>query len=144
LSRFFVSICLFLSGLMAACGGDELPPREQIPVLRSRLFALQKGLSERNRGAIDSLLSVDILDIHQDSDSLLRFVYGSDGDFPFSQLGDYTIFFSNKLAVIDCFVMDSTARHDRPLRLIYKLDNDQWLLKEFRAGVADSASRHGP
>jgi len=140
LSRFFAFACLFLSGLMAACGGDELPSREQIPVLRGRLFALQKGLSERNRSAIDSLLSVDILDIHQDSDSLLRFVYGSDGGSPFSQLGDYTIFFSNELAVIDCFVMDSAARHDRPLRLIYKRDNGLWLLREFRAGGADSTS----
>jgi len=124
---------------MGACGGEELPSREQIPVLQSRLFALQKGLSERNRSAIDSLLSVDILDVHQGSDSLLRFVYGSDGGFSFSRLGDYTIFFSNELAVIDCFVMDSTARRDRPLRLIYKLDDDLWLLKEFRAG-ADSTS----
>jgi hypothetical protein len=140
LSRSFALVCLFLSGLLTACGGEELPSREQIPVLRGRLLALQKGLSQRNRSAIDSLLSVDILDLHQDSDSLLSFVYGSDGGSPFSQLGDYTIFFSNELAVIDCFLMDSTARHDRPLRLIYKLDNGLWLLKEFRAGGADSTS----
>lgn len=140
MTRFFAFVCLFLSGLMSACGGEEFPSREQIPVLRSRLSALQKGLSERNRSAIDSLLSVDILDVHEDSDSLLRFVYGSDGGSSFSRLGDYTIFFSNELAVIDCFVMDSAARHDRPLRLIYKLDNDLWLLKEFRAGGADSTS----
>ena len=125
---------------MGACSSEELPSREQIPILRSRLMALQKGLSERNRSAIDSLLSVDILDVHQDSDSLLRFVYGTDGGSSFSRLGDYTIFFSDELAVIDCFVMDSTTRHDRPLRLIYKLDNDLWLVKEFRAGSADSTS----
>jgi hypothetical protein len=140
LSRFLVSVLLFLSGLLIGCGGEELPSREQIPVLRGKLFALQKGLSERNRSAIDSLLSVDILDIHEDSDSLLRFVYGSDGSYPFKQLGDYTIFFSNELAVIDCFVMDSTAKRDRPLRLIYGLDHKLWLLKEFRPGGADSTS----
>jgi len=76
---------------MAACGEEELPSREQIPVLRGRLFALQQALSEQNRGAIDSLLSVDILEFHQDSDSLVRLVYGADGNYPFRQLGDYTI-----------------------------------------------------
>ena len=140
MSRFFALVCLSLAGLLTACSSDELPSREQIPVLQGRLFALQKGLCERNRSAIDSLLSVDILDLHQDSDSLLRFVYGPDGGFPFSQLGEYTIFFSNELAVIDCFVMDSTARRDRPLRLIYKRDKNLWLLKEFRTGDVDSTS----
>ena len=140
MSPFFASVLLLFSGLLIGCGGEELPSREQIPVLRGKLFALQKGLSERDRSAIDSLLSVDILDIHQDSDSLLRFVYGSDGNYSFKQLGDYTIFFSNELAVIDCFVMDSTARRDRPLRLIYGLDHDLWLLKEFRPGGVDSTS----
>ena len=125
---------------MAACGEEELPSREQIPVLRARLSALQQALSERNRPAVDSLLSVDILELHQDSDSLLRFVYGPEGTFPFRQLGDYTIFFSNELAVIDCFLMDSTAGHNRPLRLIYKFDHDLWLLKEFRVGDTDSTS----
>jgi hypothetical protein len=67
-------------------------------------------------------------------------VYGSDGSYSFKQLGDYTIFFSNELAVIDCFVMDSTARRDRPLRLIYGLDHDLWLLKEFKSGGVDSTS----
>jgi hypothetical protein len=131
-------ICFSLAVLLAACSKEELPSREQIPVLRGRLFALQQALSGQKRGAIDSLLSVDILELHQDSDSLLRFVYGADGTFPFRRLGDYTIFFSNELAVIDCFVMDSTARHDRPLRLIYKLNNKSWLLKEFRTGGTDS------
>lgn len=140
MSRFIVSFLLLLSGLLIGCGSEELPSREQIPVLRARLFALQQGLSERNRPALDSLLSVDILDIHEDSDSLLRFVYGSDGSYSFRQLGDYTIFFSKDLAVIDCFVMDSTARRDRPLRLIYGLDHDIWLLKEFKPGGADSTS----
>jgi len=44
------------------------------------------------------------------------------------------------LAVIDCFLMDSTAGHNRPLRLIYKFDHDLWLLKEFRVGDTDSTS----
>jgi hypothetical protein len=140
LSRFFAPVLLLLSGLLIGCGSEELPSREQIPVLRGKLLALQKGIGERNRSAIDSLLSVDILDIHEDSDSLLRFVYGSDGSYSFKQLGDYTIFFSNELAVIDCFVMDSTARRDRPLRLIYGLDHDLWLLKEFKSGGVDSTS----
>ena len=124
--------------LLSSCGKEKLPSREQIPVLRERLFALEAGLREHNRAAIDSLLSVDILDYKQDSDSLLRFVYRPDGTFAFRKLGDYTIFFSRELAVIDCFIMDSTGEHDRPLRLMYRHDRDIWLLTEFREGHPDS------
>ena len=91
-------IFLIVAGLIVSCHKEKLPSREQIPILRSRLFSLQEALSQRNRSAMDSLLSADILDLHEDSDSLLRFVYGADGSFPFRELGDYTIFFSNDTA----------------------------------------------
>ncbi len=120
------------------CSGDDLPSRNQIPVIRQRVFALEEGIRARNRAGIDSLLSVDILDAKENTDSLLRFVYGSDDRFPFKKLGDYTIFFSKEIGVVDCFIMDSTQNHDRPLRLKYKLSHKLWLLTEFAAGNPDS------
>ncbi|MEW5795639.1 MAG: hypothetical protein AB1772_04690 [Candidatus Zixiibacteriota bacterium] len=124
--------------LLMGCGKDELPSREQIPILHERLFVLERGLRDHNRAAIDSLLSVDILDHKQDSDSLLRYVYRPDHSFAFQKLGDYTIFFNRDLAVIDCFIMDSTSGHDRPLRLTYRLDDDRWLVTQFAEGHPDS------
>jgi hypothetical protein len=126
--------------VLAGCGAEELPSRDQIPILRKRVYALEEGIRQRSRASIDSLLSVDILDLKEDSDSLLKFVYGADGRFEFKGLGDYTIFFSKEIGVVDCFIMDSTGRFDRPLRLTYKLDDKVWLLTEFRAGHPDSTA----
>ena len=124
--------------VLGGCGGQDLPSRDQIPVLRQRVYALEEGIRTRSRAGIDSLLSTDVLDVKESSDSLLKFVYGSDDRFPFKKLGDYTIFFSKEVGVVDCFIMDSTENHDRPLRLKYKLDGKLWLLTEFQAGHPDS------
>jgi len=134
-------LVLILVGLVlffAGCAEEKLPSRDQIPILKQSLYALEQAVNVRNRAAVDSLLSVEILDAGQDSDSLLRFVYGPADDFPFYRLGDYDIFYSNDIAVINCYIMDSTEQTDRPLRLLYKHKEELWLLKEFRVGDADT------
>lgn len=138
--RSGLRVMLLAAVLLAysGCGDEKLPSRDEIPVLKQSLFALEQGLRTRNLAGLDSLLSVDILDIGQDSDSLLRFAYGPLGDFPFSRLGDYDIFFNNELAVINCYIMDSTSRHDRPIKLTYKHDQERWLLNRFQVGTPDS------
>ena len=136
-----IAILIITGALMlSGCSADELPSRDQIPILRENLFALEQAIKARSRAALDTLLSVDILDVGQDSDSLLRFVYGPEDDFPFSRLGGYQIFFSHDLAVIDCFIMDSTDSRNRPLRLSYKHDQETWLLNRFQIGRPDSAA----
>ncbi len=130
----FVLVVLLPLLIMSGCGRQKLPSRDQIPVLRGVVYNLEKALKEKDRTCLDSLLSVDILDRGEDSDSLLRFVYGSDGSFPFMRLGNYEIFYSTELAVVDCYIMDSTEQTDRPLRLNYKFDDGLWLLREFAPG----------
>jgi hypothetical protein len=138
--KTLLSVIVTGAVLLGGCGGDELPSRDQIPILRQRVYALEESVRTRNRAALDSLLSVDILDAHENCDSLLSFVYGADGRFPFAKFGDYTIFFSKDIGVVDCFVMDSTENRDRPLRLMYKLDGKLWLLTEFKTGYPDSTA----
>lgn len=134
----FVGLVLLLA--VVGCGPDKLPSRDHIPVLKQRLYALEQGLVAGDRAALDSMMSVKILDIGQDSDSLLRFVYGADGRWPFHRLGDYNIFFSNKIAVINCYIMDTTEQRDRPLKLMYELDDQLWLLTRFDVGDTDTTS----
>lgn len=134
----FVGLVLLLA--VVGCGPDKLPSRDHIPVLKQRLYALEQGLVAGDRAALDSMMSVKILDVGQDSDSLLRFVYGADGRWPFHRLGDYNIFFSNEIAVINCYIMDTTEQRDRPLKLMYELDDQLWLLTRFDVGDTDTTS----
>ena len=49
--------------------------RDYIPEIKNQLYKLQQAVKQKNRAAIDSLLSVDMLKKKLTSDSLLQFVY---------------------------------------------------------------------
>jgi hypothetical protein len=127
---------LWCCALIFACE-TQTPSRDHIPILQQRLFRLQEAIKTRDRSAIDSLLSVQILTNDQSSDSLLKYIYGPTGDFAFSQLGRYRVFYTEAKARIDCYVMDSSMTTDRPLTLTFVLEHDMWLLKRFEPGLAD-------
>ncbi len=123
---------------LAGCGGDDLPSRDEIPVLRQRVFALEQAIVSGNPVVLDSILSVEILDEKQSSDSLLNFVFGPDRDFPFHRLGGCEIFYTKDLAVVDCFLMDSTETTNRPIKLYFKKFDTLWLLTRFGTGETES------
>jgi len=128
IASFVVLFALVVTG----CSKEELPSRDEIPILKLNLFALEQGIINRDRVALDSLLLDQTQAAGQGIDSLLRFVYGPADSYRFFRLGDYEFFFSNDVAVINCFIMDSTEGHERPLELQYQRENDRWLLKEFK------------
>ncbi len=132
-----VIAAILAAGLMAGCS-TKSPDRNQIPVLRKRLFALQQAVQEQNRAALDSLLSVQILARKQSSDSLLNFVYGADGAFAFRQFELGEIIYTDNKARIDCYVMDTTGRRDRPIVLTLVNEHDMWLLKHFEEAPPDT------
>ena len=138
-SIWLILVLVGLVSIFGGCDKEKLPSRDHIPILKQNLYALEQAINARNRAAVDSLLSVEILDVGQDSDSLLRLVYGPTDDFPFYRLGNYDIFYDNNIAVINCYIMDSTEQTDRPLRLQYKHKEELWLIKEFRVGDSDTA-----
>lgn len=128
--------------LISACWygcGERSPKRDHIPVIKKNLLKLQTAVKEYNRAAIDSLLSVSILDKNQNSDSLLSFVYGPDRSFLFEQFGMAEFFYTNKQGRIDCFIMDSTRTKDRPFVLFIAYEHDKWLFTSFEEGDTTSA-----
>jgi hypothetical protein len=131
---------ILVIGLLFACSEQPPPSREHIPILKARLFELQEAIKANNPVAIDSIMSVEALSLGLDSDSLLRFVYGPTGDFPFAQLGNANYFYTHNKARIDCYVMDSTAAMDRPVSLTFILDDELWLLKRFEPGLPELES----
>jgi hypothetical protein len=145
--RLVGALLVSLTGLIltAGCGEEKLPSRDEIPILRARVYALEQGILHQDRAAIDSLLSVEVLKSGHDSDSLLRFVYGSDGAFPFYRLGDYNIIYGNDVAVVKCYIMDSTEGHDRPFKLQFRREAETpWLVRSFEADEPDPTSADQP
>jgi len=125
------------ASLMLATCSKQSPKRDQIPLLKNRLYQLQVAVKEQNRPAIDSLLSVSIISKEQGSDSLLGYVYGPDGDFAFDRFGNYNILYTTDKARIECYVMDSTSRTDRPVVFFLALEHDMWLFTSFEVGTPE-------
>ena len=136
--------CLGVLALAVGCGGGKLPSRDQIPHINSQVARIEQGIREKNPALIDSLLSVDILDKHLSSDSLLRYIYGPSGDLPFDRLADCRTFYNRDFAVVDCYIQslhDSTQASCRPLRLVLEpVDDTLWLLTSFEPGEPDQDS----
>ncbi|MFZ5980840.1 MAG: hypothetical protein ACOYVF_09445 [Candidatus Zixiibacteriota bacterium] len=134
-----ILISLGLWGLFFLVGcDDKAPSRDHIPVIKQAFSKLETAVKDRNRAALDSLMSVRMLENDQNSDSLLSFIFGPDGSFAFERFGDYEIFYTNEKARIDCFLMDSTGNRGRPAVFTMILDGEQWLLKRFEPGVTDT------
>lgn len=132
---------LVIAVLIIALGGCDKrsPKRDQIPLLKTQLLKLQTAVREHNRAAIDSLLSVKIVSKEQGSDSLLAFVYGSDGGYSFEQFGRYSIMYTTDKARIECYIMDSTAQSDRPIVFFLAREHDMWLYTSFEEGSVEPA-----
>ncbi|RKX22221.1 MAG: hypothetical protein DRP35_02475 [Candidatus Zixiibacteriota bacterium] len=130
--------------LLASWSGckEKTPSRDYIPEIKNQLFKLQQAVKQKNRAAIDSLLSVEMLDEKLTSDSLLQFVYNIPeryDAFEFEQFGGANIIYSFDIAQIDCFIMDSTHLKDRPIVFKLILDDKVWLFREFKEGVIETS-----
>ncbi len=137
---FGLTIVVLLLGVMLmACAEKKPPSRDHIPLLRQSLQRLGETVVSQNRSAIDSMLSVQILDKGQSSDSLLRFVYGPGRDYAFVgfMLGEIT--YLDYVARIDCFVADSSRHPERPVVLTLVFEHDRWLLKHFEEAADSNA-----
>lgn len=121
----------------AGCGNDKLPSRDEIPILRERVYQLEQAVLRHNPAAVDSLASTELLDAGLSSDSLLSFVYGPENSFAFAKFDKYSIFYNRNLAVVTCVIADSTGEVTRPVKLIFSKHDKAWLLKGFEA-VADT------
>lgn len=128
---------LLLSVLaLITCGKEKTPSRDHIPLIKESIARLQQSVLDKSPAAIDSLLSVEILKYHQSSDSLLKFIYGPDGDFAFKSFGQADIVYTDEFAQVECFVQDSTANANRPIVLSFVFDLDLWLLSRFETDSA--------
>ena len=124
-----VGLSLVLLSLVGCT--EKTPDRKQIPVIKERLFALQEAVRGRNPAAVDSLLSVQILDIGQSSDSLLKVAWGEDGTFPFRQFALDGVIYKDDKARVECHIVDTLGRKHAPVVFTFVHEHKLWLLKRF-------------
>ena len=128
--------------LAAVSCKEKTVSRDHYPHIKAQVFVLQEAVLERNRAAIDSVLSVRILDNDQNSDSLLAFVYGPHGDYPFRAFADARIVYTDDKARVDCAITDTAGVSDRSITFTYELQDDTlWLLKRFEPTPDDYTRR---
>jgi len=137
-TSIFVSLITALV-LLAGCS-EHTPDRDHMPLLRARLFQLQQAVKGGDRAAIDSLMSIRIIDNRQGSDSLLNFIYGADRSLSFDRFDNYDIVYTHSKAQIGCEVVDSTGAERRPVKLNYIWEHDLWLLTSFVVGGSEEDS----
>ncbi len=130
-TKFLILLTAAMSACLLGCAEQSTPSRDHIPLIKEKLSYLQHGVLTKNRAAIDSVLSVKILDIGQSSDSLLNYIYGADNSFVFELFGEPLIIYTEKVAMIECYLMDSTRTKNRPMTLLFSYDNEIWLLSRF-------------
>ncbi len=114
--------------------GEDTPDRDQIPIIKKRLYELQEAIASKNLAAIDSLLSPKILTYNESSDSLVKFCFNPDGSFAFDRLGNCDIRYAHKKAVVDCILIDSTGQKGKPIHLSFVKQHKMWLLSRFDIG----------
>ena len=130
----FLATTIILIFSLLACDAEP-PPQEHFPLIKEKLLALQDAVRDKDMAALDSLISVEMIKIKLDKDSLINFIYGADNSYAFERFGNYEIRYTSDKARVDCYLMDSTGTMDRPATLTFILeDDDRWLLKRFEAG----------
>ncbi len=120
------------------CEEERAPSRDQIPVIREVVFKIQEAVKAENLAAIDSLLSVKILDIDQSSDSLLTVAYGEDGMFSFAQFDLVSSSYVRDKARVNCVIVDSEGNRGMPIEFTLVFEHKKWLLKRFEVGSPES------
>ena len=143
MAKFYTKYQIFVTAVMLTClfgcAEKTTPSRDHIPLIKEKLSYLQSGVLSQNPAVIDSVLSVKILDIGQSSDSLLKFIYGADNSFAFEVFGEPVIIYTDKVAMIECYLMDSTRTKNRPMTLLFSYDDEIWLLSRFEVrGAGES------
>ena len=138
-AKYQIFVTAVMLACLLGCAEQSTPSRDHIPLIKEKLSYLQNGVLTRNQAVIDSVLSVKILDIGQSSDSLLKFVYGTDNSFAFELFGEPVIIYTDKIAMVECYVMDSTRVKNRPLTLLFSYDNEIWLLSGFEKRGAEES-----
>lgn len=131
---FFLVIGLIIVGL-SACTRKKQLAREELPLIKETIFALEQVIKLRSAVYIDSIVSSDANRTILSPDSLFDFIY-ADGREEFSGFTGKRIVYRGDVARVDCFAPYPDSA-DRPITITLHKENDLWLVKNIEPGLAE-------
>ncbi len=122
---------IIICGLIG-CESDTNIPRDEIPLIKESITALEKVIKLENVAYFDSLSSSEISADRDNLEKLKAFVF-SDGITEFSGFTGKQIVYRDNAARIDCQIMGGDSA-SKPVTLTFKKEQGNWLFKNIEVG----------
>lgn len=121
--------------LFVSCTKEQKLSREEIPLIKQSLIALEHAIAAKNTIYIDSLLSSDASEAGTSPQAVLDLIYSA-GLREFTGFTQKEIVFRGDAARVDCFAIGEGGS-PQPVTITMRKENGLWLLKriEPRQGV---------
>ena len=126
--KIIFSLCMVLiASVLSTCDRKPKLSRDEIPSIKTSIYALEQVLKARNTAYLDSILSSEARQIGTTPETVLDFIYGN-GPEEFTGFTGKQIMFRGDAARVDCNIngLDSTLR---PVTITLRREEGVWLVK---------------
>lgn len=127
--------CLLLISIVG-CQND-IVTRDEIPLIKDSMMALENVVKARNTIYLDSILCSEASSVGTSPETILSFIY-DDSISEFTGFTGRQIFYRNDAARVDCTV-SSPDGPKKEITITFKKENDIWLLKKIESRVDNPA-----
>lgn len=121
------AVLLVVFTQFVSCTKEKQISREEIPLIKLSLAALEHAIEARSTIYIDSLLSSEAGGVGTNPQAVLDFIYGA-GLREFTGFTQKEIVFRGDVARIDCFVIGQGSP-PQAVTITMRKENGAWLLK---------------
>ena len=131
------SLCMVLIAfVLSACDRGPKLSRDEIPSIKTSIYALEQVLKAKNTVYLDSILSSEARQVGTSPETMLDFIYGS-GPEEFTGFTSKQIIFRGDAARVDCNINgpDSTLR---PVTITLRREEGVWLVKRIENRIAQA------
>ncbi|MFH1700666.1 MAG: hypothetical protein ABIE07_08785 [Candidatus Zixiibacteriota bacterium] len=116
---------------------NDIVNRDEIPLIKDTVSAIETVIKARNTIYLDSLLCSEASSAGTTPESILSFIY-DDNLSEFTGFKGRQIFYRNEAARVDCSVGGPNGPI-KEITITLKKENEVWLLKKIEPRIDDSA-----
>ncbi|MEZ5358893.1 MAG: hypothetical protein R3F48_08680 [Candidatus Zixiibacteriota bacterium] len=129
-------VVLFLTALIG-CEAETNIPRDEIPLIKESVTALENVIKRGDDIYFDSLASSEVAKSANDVAKIHDFIF-SDGPGEFSGFTEKQIVYREDIARVDCKI-NSPDGPGRAVTITFKKEGPVWLFKNIEAGQDEKA-----